>query len=116
MLKVRRWGILWRPLEVRLRRFTAVVACVIRLHNFCRQHEIKLPKGDVSVTPPKEVTFDDEDNLTGDFYEPEPVRSGRPSNDQAKLSLPREIIHQSLEIQGIVRPPRNVDRNASCAR
>ena len=100
-------------MEVRLRRFTAVVDCVIRLHNFCRERQVKLPKGDVTVTPPKEVTFDDEDNLTGEFYEPEPIRSGRPSKDQAQLSLPRELIRQRLEIQGIVRPPRNADRNAS---
>ncbi|CAM9100158.1 unnamed protein product, partial [Hapterophycus canaliculatus] len=34
-IMVRRWGILWRPMEVGLERFTLVVDAIVRLHNFC---------------------------------------------------------------------------------
>jgi len=32
---VRRWGILWRPLEVEFKKRSLVLAAVFRLHNFC---------------------------------------------------------------------------------
>jgi hypothetical protein len=32
---VRRWGILWRPLEMRFERRTQTIAACMRLHNFC---------------------------------------------------------------------------------
>ena len=36
------------------------------------------PKGDMSVMLPTIITFNEEGDLTGDFFEPEPIRSGRP--------------------------------------
>ena len=31
---VNRWGILWTPIRARLRKVTAIVQCLLRLHNF----------------------------------------------------------------------------------
>lgn len=89
---------------------------VIRLHNFCRDRKIEVPEGGVSVTLPTEITFDEEGDLTCDFYEPEPIRNGRPSKDQVVLSETREAIRARLEVQSIVRPEENKDRNASRTR
>ncbi|CAM9695148.1 unnamed protein product, partial [Hapterophycus canaliculatus] len=38
----RRWGILCRPMEVVLERFTLVVDAIVRLHNFCRDRMVEL--------------------------------------------------------------------------
>ena len=35
---VRRWGILWRALEVRFDRRAATVGACMRLHNYCINH------------------------------------------------------------------------------
>ena len=114
--EVRRWGILSRPIEVRLRRFNQVVDCVIRLHNFCRQRKISVPERNTKGTLPREVTFNEDGDLTGEYFEPEPVRTVCPTTDQAQLSQPREAIRTRGKIVGINRPIRNKDRNASQER
>lgn len=35
---IRRWGILWRPLEVQFSRTAPLIGCLMRLHNWCIQH------------------------------------------------------------------------------
>jgi hypothetical protein len=37
---VRRWGILWRPLEMKLQRLAQVIGACMRLHNFCIKKKI----------------------------------------------------------------------------
>ena len=52
---VRRWGLLWRPLEIRFDRRAAVVGACIRLHNFCIDHRIEdqtLMSGGLGETQP----------------------------------------------------------------
>ena len=46
-LLVRRWGILWKPLECAHRRNPSVVVCCMRLHNFCIDNGI----GKAGVNP-----------------------------------------------------------------
>jgi hypothetical protein len=38
---VARWGILWRPLRMKHKRRAIVIACLVRLHNWCIDHRIK---------------------------------------------------------------------------
>jgi hypothetical protein len=38
---VRRWGVLWRPLEIKFRRRAAVITACVRLHNFCIDKRIE---------------------------------------------------------------------------
>jgi hypothetical protein len=37
---VRRWGVFWRPLEVRFDRRAPLVGCAMRLHNYCIDRKI----------------------------------------------------------------------------
>ena len=114
-LQVRRWGILWRPMEVGLRKFEKVVNAVVRLHNFCRDRKIDVPSDDVgSVVRPTDVTFDDE-GFINDYFDTVPARAGRPTKDQAKVSRPRETIRKHLEVGGFVRPPVD-NRNSNRTR
>ncbi|CAB1101963.1 unnamed protein product [Ectocarpus sp. CCAP 1310/34] len=78
---VRRWGILWRPMEVRIEKFEHVVA------------------------------FDDDGLISSDYFETVPVRTGRPVKDQAKASKPREAIRKELEVAGLIRPEHNIARS-----
>lgn len=39
---IRGWGFLWCPLEMELRKRSAVVGCCIRLHNYCVDSRIDL--------------------------------------------------------------------------
>ncbi|KAJ8599875.1 hypothetical protein CTAYLR_005373 [Chrysophaeum taylorii] len=41
-LLVRRWDILWRPLEMDFNKRGAVVGCCMRLHNFCIDKRLEL--------------------------------------------------------------------------
>ena len=66
-LQVRRWGIIWRPMEVGLPKFENVVNAVVRLHNFCWDRKIKVPEEDVgSVVQPTGVMFDEEGYISND--------------------------------------------------
>ncbi|CAN0445975.1 unnamed protein product, partial [Ectocarpus sp. 12 AP-2014] len=102
---VRRWGILWRPMEVRLEKFEHVVNAIVRLHNFCRDRKVDVPTENVgSAIPPPEVTFDEDGLISSDYFETVPARAGRPVKDQAKGSEPRETIRKELEVAGYARP------------
>ena len=46
---VRRWGILWRPLEMGLEKRAAVIGCCIRLHNYCVDARLVLKDDEVVV-------------------------------------------------------------------
>lgn len=112
VLQVRRWGILWRPMEVRLEKFEHVVNAIVRLHNFCRDRKVDVPTENVgSAIPPPEVTFDEDGLISSDYFETVPARAGRPVKDQAKVSEPRETIRKELEVAGYARPEHNIARN-----
>ena len=42
---IRRWGILWRPLEFHHDKWAPVIMCVMRLHNLCMDHHVGLSEG-----------------------------------------------------------------------
>lgn len=95
-------------MEVRLHHFTTVVDAVVRLHNFCRRRAVSMPAtaGGVRQSP---VDFNKDDTIAGDFYRTDPRgRRGRPAG---VLSVPREIIRRKLEVEGILRPAFNLERN-----
>lgn len=115
-LQVRRWGILWRPMELRLVKFEHTVNAIVRLHNFCRNHKVDVPTQDVGVLRPADVTFDGDGLISNDFFETDPGRTGRPAKDQAKISRPRERIRHQLEVAGFARPAHNIARNSNRTR
>eukprot|EP00903_Cladosiphon_okamuranus_P007965 g7688.t1 len=113
-IMVRRWGILWRPIEVGLKKFEHVVNAVVRMHNFCRNRKIQIPTQNVgSVVQPSHVIFVDDGLISSDYFETVPVRFGRPAKDQAQASNPREVIRTQLDVAGFARPEHNLARNRS---
>lgn len=109
---MRRWGILWRPMEVGLARFPGVVNCVVRMHNFCRDRMVDVPVGNVgAVTVPEGVSFNKDGAMDNDYFEPQPARSGRPMVNQVSASKPREQVRRGIEIGGFGRPAHNMTRN-----
>ena len=64
LVLIRRWGILWRPLEVRFDKRAALIGCCMRLHNYCIDHRIT-----------------DEDLHTMNGEEAIPVPSDNPNSD-----------------------------------
>ena len=43
---VRRFGVLWKPLEVRFKRVPPLIACCMRVHNFCIDYALLHSSGD----------------------------------------------------------------------
>lgn len=39
---VRRWGVLWRPMECKFNKTPHVAMCCMRLHNFCIDNNVNL--------------------------------------------------------------------------
>lgn len=100
-----------------LARVPHVVNAVVRLHNFCRERKVAVPKQQAgNVTLPRGLEFDKEGRVSGDFFEPVTGRLGRPLKDQAAASCTRNLIRQELQIQGLVRPAHNVARNKHRSR
>jgi hypothetical protein len=53
-LLVGRWGILWRPLSVRLKNQPNLIKCLCKLHNFCIDEKERQPpiSGPDGIPPP----------------------------------------------------------------
>ena len=47
---VRRWGILWRPLEMHFEERAAVIGCCCRLHNYCINRRLPLDTSSMATT------------------------------------------------------------------
>lgn len=58
---IRRWGLLWKPLEMEFKKRTGVIGCCIRLHNFCIDSRIEIEQdlmeldGVVEVLPGRAI-------------------------------------------------------------
>lgn len=113
VFQVRTWGILWRPCEVSHDRFTHVMNSVVRLHNFCRRRRVRVPARNVGDVGEPPVRFSRNNTMIGNYYDT--VRNDRvwrPASNQAGLPQTREAIRTRLEIEGIMRPRVDIDRNA----
>ncbi|CAB1109761.1 unnamed protein product [Ectocarpus sp. CCAP 1310/34] len=108
---VKTWGILWRPLQVKLGRVSSVMNAVVRLHNFLRRWRAKVPQSPWRVDQPQEVRFAPDGSLEGTYYDTVPTR-GRPTTGQ-RVSAPREAIRQYLKQYSIGRPRWNLQRNST---
>lgn len=100
-------------MEVKLERVSHVVNAVVRCHIFCRSRVVSVPRENIEVTVPAAVQFDEHGTISNDFFEPSPGVGGRNFGNQAAISVPREAIRRRLELEGIVRPRHNVERNRS---
>lgn len=86
---------------------------MVRCHNFCRSRAVEVPKENVDVVVPPVVQFDDAGRISNDYFEPQPGVGGRRAVDQASISEPREAICARLEMEAIVRPRHNMEKNSS---
>lgn len=108
--QVKTWGILWRPLEMRLERVSSVINAVVRLHNFLRRRRARVPRSPWRVTQPSEVRFRPDGGMEGSYFETVPTR-GRPSRG-ATACAPREAIREYLEQMAVGRPRWNLQRKS----
>ena len=112
---IRRFPILWRPLEMRFDRRAAVVGACMKLHNFCItkriEHEQREEGGMWEVQPGvwrKPPRFNKHgapiDFLTGDT----PLLSGSKGRTAPKptptASARKQMLMQSLQYHGLLRP------------
>ena len=116
---VRRWGVLWRPLEMRFDRRAAVAGACMRLHNYCIDRNIGIcvlsERCDISEIQPGRwqytSVFDKEgapveylrSRKTDVGFEPQPA----PSDDRHHR---RNILKKAVADGGFKRPAK---RNAS---
>jgi hypothetical protein len=102
---VRRWGVLWRPLECRMDRWASIVTCCMRLHNICIDYHVVLSEGlpgDGCIQVNKKLVdtrprLDRDGNPVGIFTDDQhrPVPEGTSRRDD---------IIASIKAQGLVRP------------
>lgn len=114
---VRRWGILWRPLEMAFDKRTAVIGACCRLHNFCVDRRLELEADlaaadgsvDVEIQPGefrRPPSFD-KDGRPVDFLETSCEPDYPRSRDKADTSK-REELEQAVINSGLRRPPRRL--------
>ncbi|CAN0231368.1 unnamed protein product, partial [Ectocarpus sp. 6 AP-2014] len=96
-----KWGILWKPLAIRLDRVGHVVNTIVRLHNFLRRRRAPVPQSARKVSVPESVTFRPDGGISGSYYDTVPAR-GRPSK-AAEVSMPRELIRDHLDQKSMGR-------------
>lgn len=108
---VRRWGILWRKLEMRFDKRTAVIGCCIRLHNFCldRKLEVELQEheGETLVQPDqwRETPVFDSDGRPVDYLKNHFSKRGKAATG-VSTTAQRESLQTRISELGLLRPVR----------
>jgi len=110
---IRRWGILWRPLEVDFDRRAKVIGCCMRLHNFCIDGRITDAclaemDGTYAVSVPPDAGLEPRWEKTPVFKDGRPVQNldwvtAAPVG-AAGTSSARERLAVAVEVAGFVRP------------
>lgn len=116
---VRRWGVLWRPLEMAFVKRAAVVGCCLQLHNFCVDRRLQLERslrydnGELEVQPGRRRTAPvvDKNGIPVDILSSACSPNchctfcvaGR-SNTATKDTSRREELELACRNAGIVRP------------
>ena len=110
---IRRWGILWRPLEVDFDRRAGLIGCCMRLHNFCidgRISETHLAEmdGQPAMAVPPDGGLAARWERTPEFKDGRPVQNldwnSGAHGGAAGTSSARVRLTQAVEEAGFVRP------------
>jgi hypothetical protein len=111
-LLVARWGILWRPLRVKLKHQPNLIKCLFKLHNFCIDEKEAQPcmhgPGGDSLAPRMIVhpefggfVFENQSEWISRYQFQRHVSGG----------TLRDFIADNILEQNCVRPRNNLDRN-----
>ncbi|CAM9456867.1 unnamed protein product [Phaeothamnion confervicola] len=109
-LLVGRWGVLWKPMGCSLPTVIGAVGAVVRLHNFCinsRDCNIKHSEEDDDFSQ-RRPAVDRNGVLTDETFHTCSARG-----HTAAMSSKREETTIAIAQAGLVRPARNVARNAA---
>lgn len=114
---VRRWGILWRPLEVRFDRRAAVIGVCMKLHNFCVAKRIEATyetetwspnrghPGGVMRPPAMDLHCRPVEMLQATFTNQ--IGTGPPAREKDKTDTSRrEVLEAAVCEAGLKRPDR----------
>ena len=116
---IRRWGILWRPLEMEFRRRSGVIGCCMRLHNFCINSRIDIEEdlmkmdGLIEVMPGRRIIAPFIDNVGSPVNqlhgECRCANCSRGPRAKTKGDTRRrEQLEEAVRESGLVRPYRRV--------
>jgi hypothetical protein len=102
---VRRFGIFWRPLGFDLPRCGVIVGVAMRLHNWCIDHNAKIPQETRETRASNKEAFSRWwDNATS-LREDAGARQGQRSDLQPNSAL-RDALTEHLAAIGAIRPLR----------
>ena len=110
---VRRWGILWRPLEMRFDRRAAVAGACMRLHNLCIDHGVELSvaeRGHMSDVQPGRWQYTpifDKEGAPVEFLRSRTADAGvepQPAPSDSRNHR-RDLLKKAIADKGLKRPP-----------
>ena len=122
---VRRWGILWRPLEMAFNRRASVISCCMKLHNFCINRSIDEERvaksgAQAELLPgrwEKEPTFDENgrpvEHLDTCRTSDESAAEARARNASGDRNATRLGLVQAIREAGLSRPASSRARRAA---
>lgn len=120
-LLVSRWGVLWRPLKVSLRRVPSLLLCLFRLHNFCTdEKEPTMQQPPSGIAQPEETTL-----VVHPEYDGVSVLQGQRGIFATRYQFQRSVeggvglrdfIADEIYEQNLTRPAHNLTRNAGRRR
>ncbi len=89
---VARWGVLWRPLRVKLRHVPSLILCLCRLHNYCIDESERNPPLDA----PAKIDRPASASLVLDNQQDQFVLAGRQNDFRTLYTFQRQILGSSL--------------------
>jgi hypothetical protein len=96
---VRRWGILWRPLECSFNKWSILLTVCAKLHNLCVDMRCPPPSG---RHPADHREGDRESVVMNGNFDDDDLQRGMPEGIQQRNT--RKIITEYLQSQGVRRP------------
>jgi DDE superfamily endonuclease len=101
-LMYKKWGILWRPVQVKMERVKILALTIATLHNYCIDERIRLHESD---DPARRDTITGR-GLNESYYESVDVSLQRQSLPVFGMSMIRESMVNRIKILGLIRPSK----------
>ena len=113
-LLVARWGILWRPLRVRLKNQPSLIKCLCKLHNFCIDEKERAPplSAPPGTPPPTAETHTEREFNTNVIKERSEWLTVYQFQRQVEGPCLRNNLADMIREKNYVRPRWNLERNA----